>query len=173
VDLALHGEDAPVARQALAERQGVSSDYVAQLFRDLQDAELIEGVKGPGGGYRLARRPSEICAREIIEAVEGPIALVDCVEPEDETCCDRVDGCVAHVLWKTLSTIMREFLESVTLQDLSSEARRLSSASAASNRDGTGNPLYEARHLTSPLDSRDCYRTLNLERSPEPEDPTD
>jgi len=129
VDLALHSEDAPIARQAIAERQGLSSDYVAQLFRDLQDAELVEGVKGPGGGYRLARRPDAICAREIIEAVEGPIALVHCVEPEDESCCNRIDGCVAHVLWKDLSTVMREFLESVTLQDLCSETRRLDSSS--------------------------------------------
>ena len=63
VDLALHGGDGPVGRHDIAERQEISADYVAQLFQKLQDTGLVEGVKGPGGGYRLAYDPDEIRTR--------------------------------------------------------------------------------------------------------------
>jgi len=125
VDLALHSADEPVARQEIAERQGISADYVAQLFLQLKDAELVEGVRGPGGGYRLARGADEILASDVLEAVEGPIALVYCVDPQDDSSCNRIDGCVTHLLWKRLSVAMKEFLDSVTLQDLCDEAVRL------------------------------------------------
>lgn len=125
VDLALHGDQEPVGRQAIAERQGISADYVAQLFRQLQDAGLAEGVKGPGGGYRLSCHAADVRARDIIEAVEGPIALVNCVRPQSDSDCNRADRCVTRLLWKRLSTAMQEFLDAVTLQDLCDEAREL------------------------------------------------
>jgi Rrf2 family cysteine metabolism transcriptional repressor len=124
VDLALHAEGDPVLRQEIAQRQAISADYVAQLFRPLHAAGLVEGVKGPGGGYRLARDAAEITAGDVIEAVEGPVAIVHCVLPEDDSC-DRADGCVTHLLWSRLSAAMIEFLNSVTLQDLCDEARQL------------------------------------------------
>ena len=68
VDLALHADGEPILRQDLAERQGISADYVAQLFRPLHKAGLVEGVKGPGGGYRLARTAAEITASDVIKA---------------------------------------------------------------------------------------------------------
>jgi Rrf2 family cysteine metabolism transcriptional repressor len=124
VDLALHVDGEPILRQEIAERQGISADYVAQLFRPLHKAGLVEGVKGPGGGYRLARDAAEITASDVIEAVEGPVAVVHCTLPEDDSC-DRVDGCATHLFWTRLSAVMTEFLDSVTLQDLCDEARQL------------------------------------------------
>lgn len=137
VDLALH-DDGPVARQDIAERQAISADYVAQLFRQLGAAGLVEGVKGPGGGYILARDADEIHAGDIVEVVEGPIALVYCVDPQDESSCNRVDRCVTHLLWKRLSAVMKEFLDSITLQDLCEEARQLSPPSSPNNGHGVG-----------------------------------
>jgi Rrf2 family iron-sulfur cluster assembly transcriptional regulator len=131
VDLALHSGDGPVGRHDIAERQDISADYVAQLFQKLQDGGLVKGVKGPGGGYRLARHPDEIRTRDVVEAVEGPVALVHCVEPDGESSCERVDRCVAHLLWKRLSVVMREFLDATTLQDLVDEARELPRSSSA------------------------------------------
>ncbi len=128
VDLAQHVDREPVPRQEIARRQAISADYVAQLFGQLQDAGLVEGVKGRGGGYRLARAPDQIRARDVIEAVEGPIALVHCVDPEEESSCKRVDHCVTHLLWRRLSRAMREFLDQVTLQDLCDEAEQLDPA---------------------------------------------
>lgn len=118
VDLAQHGDSGPVARQAISERQDISADYVAQLFRELAEVGLVEGVRGPGGGYRLSRPAAEITAREIVEAMEGPITLVSCVESNDDGACQHFDGCVTRQLWKELSEQMREVLGSVTLDDL-------------------------------------------------------
>ena len=125
VDLAMHAEEGPVLRHNIAERQEISADYVAQLFRQLSAAGLLEGVKGPGGGYRLARDPSTIRAGDVIRAVEGPVALVHCTLPSDQPSCNRVDGCVTHLLWKRRSTVMAGFLDSVTLEDLCEESRTL------------------------------------------------
>ncbi|MBU0702361.1 MAG: Rrf2 family transcriptional regulator [Chloroflexi bacterium] len=126
IDLALHTDEGTILRQNIAERQAISSDYVAQLFRRLHAAGLVEGVKGPGGGYRLARDAAAIRVGDVVRAVEGPVALVHCVVPGSEPSCDRVDHCVTRLLWKRLSETMTEFLDSVTLQDLCDEARQLS-----------------------------------------------
>ena len=125
VDLALHADEEPVLRRDIAARQEVSADYVAQLFQQLRAAGLVKGVKGPGGGYRLARDAETICVGDVVRAVEGPVAVVHCIVPGDEPSCNRVDRCVTRLLWKRLSEAMTEFLDSVTLKDLCNEARQL------------------------------------------------
>ena len=125
VDLALHNAEGPVLRQDIAERQEISADYVAQLFRHLTAAGLVEGVKGPGGGYLLARDAANITTGDVVRAVEGPVAVVRCVSPDGDPACNRVDRCVTHLLWLRLSEVMSEFLDSVTLQSLCDEAQRL------------------------------------------------
>ena len=126
VDLAVHSAEAPVLRHDIAERQDISADYVAQLFRQLRGEGLVEGVKGPGGGYRLALQAADISVGDVVRAVEGPVAVVHCTLEDDETPCNRVDRCVAHLMWQQLSEVMTEFLDSVTLQDLCDQARTLS-----------------------------------------------
>jgi Rrf2 family protein len=125
VDLALHNAEGPVLRQDIAGRQEISADYVAQLFRHLTAAGLVEGVKGPGGGYLLARNAAAITAGDLVRAVEGPIAVVHCALPDGDPACDRADHCVTRLLWQRLSAVMAEFLDSVTLQDLCDEAKQL------------------------------------------------
>jgi Rrf2 family protein len=125
VDVGLHGADGPVKRQGIADRQGISAEYVAQLFRDLTAAGLLTGVKGPGGGYRLARAPEAIRAGDVLRAVEGPLALVTCVDACDGTPCERIDACVTHRLWQKLSTTLEDELDAVTLADLIADARDL------------------------------------------------
>ena len=125
VDLALHANGEPVLRRDIARRQGISADYVAQLFRRLCAVGLVDGVKGPGGGYVLARAAAAISAGDVVRAVEGPVAVVQCALPTDEPSCNRVDRCATHLLWKRLSETITEFLDSVTLQDLCDEARQL------------------------------------------------
>jgi len=127
VDLALHEQEGPVLRQEISRRQEISADYVAQLFGRLQSAGLVEGVKGPGGGYRLARDVALITAGDVVRAAEGPVAVVHCTLPcpDQQPACHRLDRCVTHLLWQRLSETIREFLDSVTLEDLCSEAQRL------------------------------------------------
>ena len=118
VELAAHTDDGPVLRRDIAERQGISADYVAQLFRPLCSAGLVEAIKGPGGGYQLARHPATIRAGDVVRAAEGPIAVVECCIPDKTPSCDRRDNCPTYPLWMKLSEIMTEFLDSVTLKDL-------------------------------------------------------
>lgn len=127
VDVTQHSANGPVPRQDIAARQEISADYVAQLFRQLQAAGLVEGVKGPGGGYRLARDATAITAGDIVRVVEGPIAVVQCTlyGPDEEPSCHRLDHCVAHVLWQRLTEAISGILDSVTLHDLADEAQQL------------------------------------------------
>jgi len=122
VDLANHDAEEPVGRRDIAERQGISADYVAQLFRPLQDAGLVEGVKGPGGGYRLTRRADRIRVRDVVEAVEGPLALAPCLEESDQAPCPQERDCPTRHVWEHLSRSMIEVLESYTLGDLGAPA---------------------------------------------------
>jgi Rrf2 family protein len=128
IDLALYADEGPVLRSDIAERQEISAHYIVQLFVKLRRAGLIESVRGPGGGYILAKSAEQIRAGDIIRTVEGPIALVHCVAPQQEAACHRVDGCVTHLLWKRLSDKVAEVLDSVTLEDLCDQARELEGA---------------------------------------------
>jgi Rrf2 family iron-sulfur cluster assembly transcriptional regulator len=125
VDLARHSDDGPVARRDIAARQDISADYVAQLFRPLQEAGLVEGVKGPGGGYRLTRDPAEIRVRDVVEAVEGPVSLAPCRERKKHERCSHAEWCATRGLWDRLSRAMRDMLDAYTLQDLRVEAEAL------------------------------------------------
>jgi Rrf2 family protein len=129
VDVAQHGENGPVSRQDIAERQEISADYVAQLFRHLQAAGLVEGIKGPGGGYRLGRDAALIRAGDVVQAVEGPVAVVHCALPcpDADPSCPRIDQCVTHLLWKRVSEAVTDVLNSVTLEDLREQAEQLAS----------------------------------------------
>lgn len=128
LDVARHDGDGPVSRQEIAGRQEISAAYVAQLFRHLQSAGLVEGVKGPGGGYHLGREAASITVADVVRAVEGPMALVACVltQGEERLPCHRADGCVTHLLWQQVSQAVTDMLNAVTLQDLVEQARLLS-----------------------------------------------
>jgi Rrf2 family cysteine metabolism transcriptional repressor len=118
LDLALHADEGPVLRQDIAVRQGISAEYIAQLFRRLAAVGLVKGVKGPGGGYILGRDAATIRVGDVLRAVEGPIAAVHCALPDDPTPCYRLGACVTRLLWVQLSEAVAEFLDSVTLRDL-------------------------------------------------------
>jgi len=125
VDVGLHQDQGSVLRQSIADRQDISANYVAQLFSQLSAAGLLTGIKGPGGGYALAKDPELILVGDIIRAIEGPVALVHCVLEEDAEPCHRVETCVTHRFWMRLSSHMEEYLDSVTLKDLMDEAQAL------------------------------------------------
>jgi Rrf2 family protein len=127
VDVALHAGERPVSRQDIATRQGISADYVAQLFRELRAEGLVAGVKGPGGGYQLARDPETISAEDVLRVVEGPLTIVPCTAPDpaEGTGCQRIERCATQMLWSRLSAVVTEFLGSITLQDLCDDAQRI------------------------------------------------
>jgi len=125
VDIGRHQDEGPVLRDGIARRQEISANYAAQILRLLVSEGLVESVKGPGGGYRLAKPPEAIRAGDVLRAIEGPLALVHCVLEDDETPCTRAETCVTHRLWAKLSSQIEETLDSVTVKALMDESESL------------------------------------------------
>ena len=118
LNLSLHyneGRDAVVLKN-ISEEEGLSIRYLEQIIIPLKINKLVKSVRGAGGGYTLARPPSEINLCEIIEVLEGSCALVDCVEDPD--CCERMEECATFEVWKEASELLKKYFESKTLQDL-------------------------------------------------------
>jgi Rrf2 family cysteine metabolism transcriptional repressor len=129
--------DAPVVMADLAEREGLSRKYLHTLLTGLRAAGLARSVRGAGGGFVLARDPSEINLKDVLRALEGSLCLVDCVE--DERVCDRANGCTARGVWQELSGVIESMLDNTTLADvIATETERKPRASVAgSNPCGT------------------------------------
>ena len=115
VDLSMRHTRGPVTLSAISERQHISLSYLEQLFGKLRRAKLVTSVRGPGGGYCLARPTSGISVAEIITAVDEPIDATQCGGKEN--CLDD-RRCVTHDLWATLNEKMNEYLSSVSLADV-------------------------------------------------------
>lgn len=123
VDLATVGGEAPVSLKDISKRQSISVDYLEQLLRRLRKAGLVRSVRGPHGGFLLAREPGQITLWEILVALERDITPVYCVDEEvllrgGRKTCARAADCPTHALWAGLARQMRVFLEANTLQDL-------------------------------------------------------
>ena len=116
IDLGLRQSNGPVTLAAISQRQQISLSYLEQLFGKLRRHELVESTRGPGGGYTLARNPSEITVAEIISSVDEPMDATHCGGKEN--CLGEAERCMTHDLWTALNVRMVEFLESVTLQKL-------------------------------------------------------
>jgi len=118
IDLAASWGKRPVLRRDLCERQGISPDYAAQILRTLRDAGIVETIRGPGGGYRLARDPSTTTVGDVIRAVEGRTAVVYCVTNRIDPPCLRSRDCTARGFWIDLSSEIDRCLNAVTLDAL-------------------------------------------------------
>jgi Rrf2 family iron-sulfur cluster assembly transcriptional regulator len=115
VDLSMRQTRGPVTLAAISERQGISLSYLEQLFGKLRRAKLVTSVRGPGGGYCLARPIGGITVAEIITAVDEPMDATQCAGKEN---CNDDKRCVTHDLWATLTLKMNEYLSSVSLADV-------------------------------------------------------
>ena len=116
IDLALRQNNGPVTLAAISQRQQISLSYLEQLFGKLRRHNLVESTRGPGGGYTLARKASEITVADIIVSVDEPIDATHCGGKEN--CQGEAGRCMTHELWASLNQRMVEFLDSVTLQKL-------------------------------------------------------
>ncbi|MEZ5996273.1 MAG: Rrf2 family transcriptional regulator [Hyphomonadaceae bacterium] len=118
-DLALHGgAERAVPLQEVARRQEISLSYLEQLFARMRRAGLVSGVRGPGGGYRLARGADAVTVAEIIAAVDEPIKATRCDESSAKSCLGRNGRCIAHGLWQEMGARLHSFLASVSLADV-------------------------------------------------------
>lgn len=120
LDLAMRGQCGPVTLAGISDRQKISLSYLEQLFGKLRRHALVESVRGPGGGYCLARPAGQISVADIIRAVDEPLDATQCGGKEN--CLDE-HQCMTHDLWATLNRKMFEYLSSVTLGELVARAR--------------------------------------------------
>ncbi len=138
MDLASHTLEHPVSLATIAVRQGISQHYLEQLFVRLRRAELVRSVRGPGGGYFLAKEPSAITVRGIFLAVDEPLSPPECeklTNPDQEPC-ERLDECVSRVIWKRVADQVAQALEAITLEDLCQEREKLDTSQALSHTYG-------------------------------------
>ena len=115
LDLAINEADKPVTLAGISERQSISLSYLEQLFSRLRRSGLVKSVRGPGGGYRIAKALNEITVSEIISAVDELIDATQCGGHEN---CRDEGRCMTHDLWATLNEKMVDYLDSVSLKDL-------------------------------------------------------
>jgi Rrf2 family iron-sulfur cluster assembly transcriptional regulator len=112
LDLAIHHREGSVTLAEISTAQGISLSYLEQLFARLRKHGLVEGIRGPGGGYRLSRAPEDISVADIINAIGEGIDVTLCSGKED---CQDGERCLTHELWQQLGYRIHEFLNSVTL----------------------------------------------------------
>lgn len=118
-DLAAHGGgERAVPLQEISDRQGISLSYLEQLFARMRRAGLVAGVRGPGGGYRLARVAADVRISDVIAAVNEPIKTTQCKDGAMKNCQGKAGRCIAHDLWDELGRQIHGFLAAVTLEDV-------------------------------------------------------
>ncbi|MDX1914310.1 MAG: Fe-S cluster assembly transcriptional regulator IscR [Methylophilus sp.] len=115
LDLALFEADKPVTLAGISERQSISLSYLEQLFSRLRRQGLVTSVRGPGGGYRLAKSHQEISVSDIITAVDELIDATQCGGNEN---CHEDGPCMTHDLWTSLNNKILEYLSGVSLADM-------------------------------------------------------
>lgn len=125
-DVAYHGGGQPTQIKDVARRQDISQRYLEQIFNKLLKAGLLKSRRGPRGGYMLAKDPSEISVGEIINAAQGPIVPVRCLEDDGPGThsCDIVDSCITRHVWEETQRLLVEYFGSVSIADLCSLARK-------------------------------------------------
>lgn len=117
IDLAENDNGTYIPMKVVAGRQGISLKYLEHILPMLKQRNIIEGIQGKGGGYRLVRKPEEYTVGEILRIVEGDFAPVSCLECGAEPC-DRADQCRTISMWKKLQNMIGEYFDGITLKDL-------------------------------------------------------
>lgn len=120
IDLARHDSEGPVSLRAVAERQNITLKYMESIIAMLMREKLVISVRGKSGGYRLSRQADQYCVYDILCAVEGDLAPVQCLAEHTNTCIMR-DHCATLPLWTGLCKVVKEYLEQFSLADLSAQ----------------------------------------------------
>ena len=154
VDLARNGRGSPIALADIADRQEISLSYLEQLFAKLRRGGLVKSVRGPGGGYLLARDPDQTRISDVILAVDEPIRATRCEPNSPVGCHTDKSRCLTHDLWEELGNQIHLYLSSVTLADVVN--RRILGSSRVFQQphfvsidDGARKPAREAMPLAA------------------------
>lgn len=115
IDLAEHNSGEYITLTDIAQRQEISEKYLESIISMLSKGAVVSGRRGKGGGYRLSRTPENYTVREILSLTEGSLSPVACVDGEN---CPRESQCKTFSVWKGLSKVINEYLDSITIADL-------------------------------------------------------
>ncbi len=118
VDLAVQQSDTPITLAQIADRQEIPLAYLEQLFARLRKAELVSSVRGPKGGYLLARAAERISIAEIVLASDESLEMTRCGTSREEGCMSPSTRCLTHDLWEGLTKHIQEYLQAITLGDV-------------------------------------------------------
>lgn len=127
IDLAEHKEDGFIPLKDVAEREQISKKYLEIIVKDLVKGNLVTGVSGKGGGYKLCRAPEEYSVGEILERTEGSLATVACLA-DDAVPCERASACKTLPLWSEYDQMTHDFFYGRKLSDLTKKEAPVSSA---------------------------------------------
>ena len=118
VDLARFNNINPVSLRDISLRQGISLDYLEQIFSKLRKEEIVQSIRGTQGGYKLNKKPYEIKLSNIFSAVDEKVKTVQCKKESKKGCNGKATKCVTHYLWDELENHINKFFEQKSLQDL-------------------------------------------------------
>ena len=117
IDLAEHQKDGYIPLKEVAQRQDISEKYLETIIKLLVKANLLSGLRGKGGGYKLTKNPESYTVGSILRLTEDSLAPVSCLEP-GAAACAKVAECRTLSLWQGLDKVINEYLDNVTVADL-------------------------------------------------------
>jgi Rrf2 family protein len=116
LELAYHYGEGPIELKEIAKKENISLKYLEQVINPLRAAGLLKSIRGSKGGYSLAKPPSEICLYDVVETLEGPLNLLECLR--DSKVCQKVPSCVTRDIWREVSEAISKIFYSITLEDM-------------------------------------------------------
>jgi Rrf2 family protein len=116
LELACHYGEGPIELREIAKREDISLKYLEQVIVPLRTAGLVKSARGSKGGYSLAKHPSEIYLKDLVETLEGPLNLIECLK--DPKACQKVPFCITRDIWHEVSEAIDGIFHSVTLEDM-------------------------------------------------------
>lgn len=117
-DLALHYGDEPISLKSIAERQEISEYYLEQLIAVLRRENLVKSVRGAQGGYVLSKEPSKITVGEILNVLEGPLEISECIVDDERIECSKANYCPTRLIWVKIKNAVNDVVNSISLSDM-------------------------------------------------------
>jgi Rrf2 family protein len=132
LELASHYGEGAIELREIARKESIPAKYLEQVIIPLRTSGLVKSVRGSKGGYSLAKPPSEISLKDVIEVLEGPIKLVDCLA--DPKICQKIQSCVTRGIWDEATDAINQVFGSVTLEEMVNRRKK---------KEGAVSPMYQ------------------------------
>jgi Rrf2 family protein len=117
LDLAEHEEDGFIALKDVADRQGISKNYLEQIITLLKNTDMLKTARGFQGGYKLAKSPDQYTVGDVLRVTESSLVPVPCLMGEVNEC-EKSESCITVDMWRGLEKVINDYLDGITLQDM-------------------------------------------------------